>query len=327
MKPQCHSIQRCLSDYIDYTLSVRQTVIVAQHLRFCRDCQFELESLRRTETLLRLHVPPQAPEGYYDQFGEQLQRIIENRPRPVWWGATALAQSITWRFQEFLHQSICSVSKLISFPIGWVKQSPVYAWMLLVILVSLSAYQSRFETSVQHVQIFQPQEQNRFDAANLSQVLKVQPTSPLKRGENRELISNRERLVEIAQAPPEHVVQGEQNSDKEIEVVESLAELSRWEGYQPGPVSDNSLISDSEAFKAMAIHDASPNLITVAQLSSPEPIAAKEDFSQPLGVVVIPVSAEIGWSDNRSLNGVVEMLMNVPLPNFSITEVYDSVKL
>ncbi len=317
MKPQCRSIQRCLSDYIDYTLLWRQTVIVDQHLRFCRDCQLELESLRRTEALLRLHVPPQPPEGYYDQFGEQLQqRIIEKRRCPIWWEATAFSQAITWRFQEFLHQSICSFSKLISLPIGWVKQSPAYAWTLLIVLVGLSTYQ-----------FFQPQEQNRFDATNLSQVLKVQPTSPLKRGDNRELISNRERLVEIAQAPPEHVVQGEQNSDKEIEVVASLAELSRWEGYQLGPVSDNSLISDNDAFKAMAIHDASPNLITVAQLSSPEPIAAKEDFSQPLGVVVIPVSAEIGWSDNRSLNGVVEMLMNVPLPNFSITEVYDSVKL
>ena len=316
MKPQCRSIQRYLSDYIDYTLPNRQTIIVAQHLRFCRDCQLELESLRRTEVLLRLHAPPQPPEGYYDQFGEQLQRIIEKRSRPVWWGATALSRAITWRLQEFLHQSISSFSRLISFPIGWVKQSPAYAWMLLIILIGLSAYQS-----------FQPQEQDRSDTVKLSQVLKVQPTPPLKQSENRELISKRERLVEMAQALPEHVVQGGQDSDKKIEVVESLTELSRWEGSQPDPVSDSSLISESDAFTAMAIDDASPELMTVAQLSSPEPIAAREDFSQPLGVVVIPASAEIGWSDNRSLNGVVEMLMNVPLPSFSITEVYDSVKL
>ena len=121
MKPQCRSIQRCLSDYIDYTLSARQTIIVAQHLRFCRDCQLELKALRRTEALLRVHVPPQPPEGYYDQFGEQLQQLIEKRPRPIWWGVAALSQAIAWRFQEFLHQSIKSFSKLISFPIGWVK--------------------------------------------------------------------------------------------------------------------------------------------------------------------------------------------------------------
>ncbi len=307
MKPQCRSIQRCLSDYIDYTLSSRQTMIVAQHLRFCRDCQLELESLRRTETLLRLHAPPQPPEGYYDQFGEQLQRIIEKRSRPVWWGATALSRAITWRFQEFLHQSIYSFWTLISFPIRWAKQSPVYAWMLLAVLVSLSAYQ-----------FFQPQEQNRSNTANLSQVLKVQPTAPLQQSENRELISNREPLVKISQAFPEHVVQG---SDKEIEVIESLTELSRWEGYQPDP------ISEGDALTTMAIDDASPELMTDAQLLSPKPIAAREDFSQPLGVVAIPASAEIGWRDNPSLNGVVEMLMNVPLPSFSITEVYDSVKL
>ena len=322
MRPQCRSIQRCLSDYIDYTLSVRQTVVVAQHLRFCQACQHELESLRRTEALLRAHVPPQPPEGYYDQFGAQLQRIIEKHPGPAWWGATALSQAIAWRFQEFLHQSARACSKLISFPIGWIKQSPAYGWMLLAILVSLSTYQF-----LSVYQFFQPQEQDRSDTANLSQVLKVQPSPPLKQSENRELISNRERVVEITQTLPEYVAQGGQNSDKAIEVVESLTELSKWEGYQPNPVSDSSLISDSDAFKAMAIADASPELITVTQLSSPEPIAAREDFSRPLGVVVIPASAEIGWSDNRSLNGVVEMLMNVPLPSFSITEVYDSVKL
>ena len=316
MKPQCRSIQRRLSDYIDYTLSARQTISVAQHLRFCRECQLELKSLRRTEALLRVHVPPQPPEGYYDQFGEQLQRLIEKQPRPIWWGITALSQTMAWRFQQFLHQSSSSFSKLISFPISWVKQSPAYAWMLLVILIGLSAYQS-----------FQPQEQDRSDTVNLSQVVKVQPTSPPKEGGNRELISNRERLVATTQTLSENVVQNGQNIDKEIEVIESLAELSRWEGYQPDPVSDSNFINDSDTFKAMAIDDASPALMTVAQLSSPEPIAAKGDFSQPLGVVAIPTSAEIGWSDNRSLNGVVEMLMNVPLPSFSITEVYDSVKL
>ena len=313
MKPQCRSIQRCLSDYIDYTLSARQTIIVAQHLRFCRDCQLELKSLRRTEALLRVHVPPQPPEGYYDQFGEQVQRLIEKQPRPVWWGATALAQLIAWRFQEFLHQFTSSFSKLISFPIGWVKHSPAYVWMLLIILISLSAYQS-----------FQPQEPDRSGTVNLSQVVKVQPTSPLKEGGNREVISNRERLVATTQTLPENVVQSSQNIDKEIE---SLTELSRWEGHQPDPVSDSNFVNDTYTFKAMAIDDASPDLVTIAQLSSPEPIAAKEDFSQPLGVVAIPTSAEIGWSDNPSLNGVVEMLMNVPLPSFSITEVYDSVKL
>lgn len=316
MKPQCRSIQRYLSDYIDYTLSVRQTIIVAQHLRFCRDCQLELKSLRRTEALLRVHVPPQPPEGYYNQFGEQLQRLIEKQPRPIWWGVSAFSQAIAWRFQEFLHQSISSFSKLIGFPIGWVKQSPAYAWMLLIVLISLSAYQS-----------FQTQEQDRSDTVNLSQVVKVQPTAPPKEGGNREVISNRERLVATTQTLSENAAQSRQDIDKEIEVIESLAELSRWEGYQPDPVSDSNFINDSDMFKAMAIDDTSPDLMTVAQLSSPEPIAAKENFSQPLGVVAIPTSAEIGWSDNRSLNGVVEMLMNVPLPSFSITEVYDSVKL
>ena len=305
MKPQCRSIQRCLSDYIDYTLSARQTIVVGQHLRFCRDCQLELKSLRRTEALLRVHVPPQPPEGYYDQLGEQLQRVIEDRTRPVWSDAAAFARATADTFREFLHQSM-----------GWVKQSPAYAWTLLLILIGLSAYQS-----------FQSQEQDRSDTVNLSQVVKVQPTSPPKERGNREVVSNRERLVATTQTLPEHVVQSRQNIDKKVEVIESLAELSKWEGYQLDPVSESNFANESDTFKAMTIDDTSPELMTVAQLSSPEPIAAKENFSQPLGVVAIPASAEIGWSNNRSLDGVVEMLMNVPLPTFSITEVYDSVKL
>ena len=67
--------------------------------------------------------------------------------------------------------------------------------------------------------------------------------------------------------------------------------------------------------------------MTGAQLSMPAPIAATDDFSQPLGVAALPFSAKIGWVGDRSLNGFVERLMNVPLPSFSITEVYDSVKL
>ena len=63
MKPQCRSIQRRLSDYIDYTLSTRQIIIVGQHLRFCRDCQLELESLKRTEAPASCSCPSTAARG------------------------------------------------------------------------------------------------------------------------------------------------------------------------------------------------------------------------------------------------------------------------
>ncbi|MCZ6675880.1 MAG: zf-HC2 domain-containing protein [Candidatus Poribacteria bacterium] len=301
MKPRCRSAQRYLSDYIDCTLSGRQTVIVAQHLRSCKACQRELESLRRAKTLLHLYVYPSPPEGYHDQFWGQLQHTIETHPRTVWWRTAVLSDSFAWRFQEFLNWPICFFGGLVSLLFGRVKLAPVYVWMLCVVLASLFAYQ-----------FLQPQDQNHLD-------LRVYPADLMSEGGNRELISNRDRLAGISRFFPE--VFRNRRPSRRIDAAESAADSLATEANLSRFVSHN------DPFKAPVVRDGSPDLMTVAQLSSPGPIAASEDFFQPLSTVISPLPAKIGWGGNRSLNGFVDMLMNVPLPNLSITEVYDSVKL
>lgn len=292
MKSRCRSVQRHLSDYINYTLSNRQTVAVSQHLRFCKACQLELESLRCTRALLHFYVYPSPPESYEDQCWKHLQQTIEKSPRPVWWQTTVFSQLFVWIFQKFLNR-------------------PILAWLLFVVLGGLVGYQ-----------FLQFQEQNRFDSTHLQYALSATPVQPTSGGGNRELISNRERLAGISQPVPEGVGQETQKLNTQLDTVEPSAGPLPRTGYLP------ILVSDGEDLKGMAISDASSSLMRGDKLSSPDSIAVIKGFSQPLERCCDnSFSSEISWDGNRSLNGFVDMLMNVPLPSLSITEVYDSVKL
>ena len=69
MRSKCDKIERLLSDYIDGTLSERQTTDVALHLRSCRSCKQEVVDLRKTNHLLKnFYVEPEASDTYYARF-------------------------------------------------------------------------------------------------------------------------------------------------------------------------------------------------------------------------------------------------------------------
>jgi hypothetical protein len=319
MKPRCRSVQHHLSDYIDCTLSGRQTVIVAHHLRSCRFCQREIESLKRTKTLLNLYVQPHPPGSYDDLFWHQLERFIEKSPRPVWRGAMALWQSFVWRCQEALEPPAYFLSQQIFQPIqwifDWVKRSPVYAWMLFATFAILLAYQ-----------FLLPQEEQPLDSTGLRHVLRASPFHDTPVPENRELIRNRERTVRVSLFSPEgwerEVPADAARSTsmgREDEAVE-LASNLKWEGYI------SSSVGDSDAFKAVASGDIPSDFPIVAQLSNPEWIGAREDLSRPLRGVMISSPIQVKRANHRS-NSLVELLTNVPLRSLSIPEVYDSVKL
>ena len=147
MKSRCVSIQRYFSDYIDCTLSGRQIVTVAHHLRSCPACRRELESLKRTKTLLQdFYVEPDAPDGYHDLFWQQLQRTVEQTsPRPIWWHATVLWEAFAWRAQDLLDRLAYFCGSLINTPIQWagnqVKLSPLYTLIFGLTLTIFFAYQ------------------------------------------------------------------------------------------------------------------------------------------------------------------------------------------
>jgi hypothetical protein len=60
-KTQCSKVQKMLSAYMDRQLSLQEQEMVEQHLRICRNCQAELDSLQRTVSLLRC-IPLVGPQ-------------------------------------------------------------------------------------------------------------------------------------------------------------------------------------------------------------------------------------------------------------------------
>ena len=104
MRFKCHKIKRLVSDYVDGTLSERQSADVASHLRSCRSCQREVADLKKTQHLLKnFYIEPEASDTYYAQFTTQLQQRIEQT------APTALHQRIAAAATHFGWQLLTQV--------------------------------------------------------------------------------------------------------------------------------------------------------------------------------------------------------------------------
>jgi hypothetical protein len=313
MKSRCRSVQRYLSDYIDFTLSGRQTVIVAQHLRSCQACQHEVESLRHTKALLHLYVPPNPPAGYDDLFWLQLQQGIEEHPRPIWWRTIVRWQSFVWGSQQFLDRCSRFLSSLISVPIQqvfqWVRLSPAYTIIFLITLTSLLTYQ-----------VFQPRQKDWFNATRLRQSLQAHPIYLTRVTVNREPISSsRKKIAGISPSFSEQSAPETPKLERQFGFAQVTTTSLDWKGYL------SSAGGGGEAFNAVTNRDAFPDVLASAQLLTPESIVDRADFSLPLeGVITFP---QFEREHRRLKSFIIEMLADVPLPVLSITEVYDSVKL
>lgn len=80
MKLKCNTIQRFISDYIDEALTSSDAAKVEDHLSFCKTCQKEVATLKRTRDLIvGFYVEPKAPDSYYHQFEIELHRCIETK--------------------------------------------------------------------------------------------------------------------------------------------------------------------------------------------------------------------------------------------------------
>ena len=106
MRTKCHKIERLVSDYIDETLSERQTAAVAAHIRSCQSCQREVADLKKTRHLLKnFYVEPDAPDTYYAQFTTQLQqRIEQSAPTAPHQRFAAVATRLGWQLLTQMHR-------------------------------------------------------------------------------------------------------------------------------------------------------------------------------------------------------------------------------
>ena len=78
----CWSTRRILSAYQDGALGHRRAQQVGRHLHTCPACQRELQELQRVTRLLHSLPIPSRPSEYWPGALLQLQRKIQQRPRP-----------------------------------------------------------------------------------------------------------------------------------------------------------------------------------------------------------------------------------------------------
>jgi len=79
MRLKCNHVKNLLSDYLDGVLSENQTFAIAKHLRSCRVCQHELETLEKTNQVLKLYIEKSPPDDYFQQLWPNLKHQIEHR--------------------------------------------------------------------------------------------------------------------------------------------------------------------------------------------------------------------------------------------------------
>lgn len=122
MKLKCNAIQRFISDYIDDTLSARDTAKVEVHLQFCLVCQHEVNALKKTRDLVvDFYVEPETPDSYFHQFEVELHRCIENKgPIPLNQRLKTSLLQFTWSLLTQLRQSFgrYSFMRMNAFPLG-----------------------------------------------------------------------------------------------------------------------------------------------------------------------------------------------------------------
>ena len=136
MRTKCHKIEHRISDYIDGTLSERQTAAVGLHIRSCRSCRREVVALKKTRHLLKnFYVEPDASDAYYAQFRAQLQeRIEQSAPTALHQRFAAGAARFGWQLvtQMYRYTDPLCLSRVISIRRHAV---PYYVLVLAMTLV------------------------------------------------------------------------------------------------------------------------------------------------------------------------------------------------
>ena len=305
MKPRCRSIQRYLSDYLDCTLSSEQTATVAQHLQSCHGCRGEAKSLRNTKALLQYYVPPTSPDGYDALFWQQLQRQIEENPRPTWWRIIGRSLSIEFGSSQVFDRCCFFLNSLVRHPIQWswrwARLSPAYAIILLATLTTMLVYQG-----------FHINRNSGLNPSSAPQYLNSSPSYLAHVDDDRKLV--RDKLKKIAQISPTSPSQFAHKTLKQPNLTELATEYLDRNGNPP--ISE----IDSKGLKEIITHDTSSDSPAFAQLSNPAPFLSREVYSQPLRVV-ISISYSFERKDNRSNSFISGVLADVPLPGLPLAKI------
>ena len=138
MRFKCQKIEPLISDYIDGTLSERQTADVTSHIRSCGACKREVADLKKTKHLLKnFYIEPEASDTYYARFATELQqRIEESAPTAPHQRLAAAATRIGWqlRTQAYRYADYFRLSRFI-----FIRQHTLPYYVLALTMLMLIA--------------------------------------------------------------------------------------------------------------------------------------------------------------------------------------------
>ncbi len=89
----CRRVKRWTIDYLEETLSEKKKFLFEEHLAKCSKCAQEVETLAKTQKLVRLKAREEMPEGFWTHYLPRLRRRLEEKPLPrlAWRPVPALA--------------------------------------------------------------------------------------------------------------------------------------------------------------------------------------------------------------------------------------------
>ena len=304
MKLKCNTIQRFLSDYIDDTLSTRETEKVEGHLNFCRACQHEVAALKKTRDLVvDFYVKPEVSDSYYHQFEVELHSCIESKgPTPLSQRLKTSAGQFTWSLLTRVRQSFGRYSFISRnvLPIGT---------LLLLIVTGFVATHMLKQDDSSHAKIFPQQAEKPVIAKELATV-----------NEKSEVPHGIHNDYKTARKAPGEVSSTNHAADAEKVVYWKLAEPPETEGHI--------IVMHISNDRSVPSDDANSELIVYAQpdiLSKKSPLQ-DDDVVFPLDLQVAHFLEKYQRKHRRSPR-YVDKLMNVPSEMLNISESYDFSKL
>jgi hypothetical protein len=302
MKLKCNAIQRFISDYIDDTLSARDTANVETHLQSCAMCQREVDSFKKTRDLVvDFYVEHEASDNYFHEFEVKLHRSIENK------GPTRLNQRIKtsvsqyiWCLLTQLRQSFGRYSRIRT------NTLPLCAFLLLIATGFVVTHLLNQDTSTSP--IVHPKEIHRQTFSGDSATA---DSSEFVQGIYNERRTKRKYPSEVSSLTP----------------AADVEKVSYWKLSQPLTTETEEHIIVMHVSKNHSVPSDAANseLIVYAQpdiLSSKSPLQDGDYAALPLELHVASFS-ERYQREHRNLSGVVGKLMHVPSERLTIPEPFD----
>ena len=331
MRSKCDKIECLLSDYIDGTLSERQTADVALHLRSCRSCKQEIVNLKKTNHLLEnFYVEPEASDAYYARFTTQLQqRIEQSSPTALHQRFHAALTRLGWCLLTQVHRRI-DRSRLIGFLSIRRHAFSYYVFaltMTMLVAAPLLLHQISPHDNGEHLlgRLYTAAKTRIFSAN--SPVL-VQPTATLAIKQDNT----------VAQSMG---IRRNVNSERTTETPAVDSGSDVWE-FTNEPITDGYIFTrlrknDSEAVPSVAL-DIDSELLAYAEFPAQGAfrtgLTSRDVLTENRYALLLLKGIEAGqhglqeyerkWNE---FTGFSEKLLDVPLETLSVPEVYDSKEL